>query len=43
MLLAPSGAPTPSEFTVFLVADVLLAKGERPSLRKMREALTTGG
>ncbi|WP_167858414.1 DNA-binding protein [Methylobacterium nonmethylotrophicum] len=33
----------PSEFTVFLVADALLAKGERPSLRKMREALPTGG
>jgi len=33
----------PSEFTVFLVADAMLAKGERPSLRKVREALPTGG
>ena len=24
----------PSEFTVFLVADAMLAKGERPSLRE---------
>jgi len=33
----------PSEFTVFLVADRLLANGERPSLRKVREAIPTGG
>ena len=33
----------PSEALVFHVADVLLAKGERPSLRKVREALPTGG
>jgi hypothetical protein len=33
----------PSEFFVFVVADAMLAKGERPSLRKVREALPTGG
>ncbi|MEH3147562.1 MAG: DNA-binding protein [Methylobacterium frigidaeris] len=33
----------PSEVTVFLVADALLAKGERPSLRQVREALPNGG
>ncbi len=33
----------PSEYTVFVVADALLAKGERPSLRKVREAIPTGG
>lgn len=33
----------PSEFAVFLIADALLAEGERPSLRKVREALPTGG
>ena len=33
----------PSEALVFHVADALLARGERPSLRKMREALPNGG
>ena len=33
----------PSEITVFFVADAMLAKGERPSLRKVREAIPTGG
>lgn len=33
----------PSKFAVFLIADALLANGERPSLRKVREALPTGG
>jgi hypothetical protein len=33
----------PSESLVFHVADALLARGERPSLRKMREALPNGG
>ncbi|MGY2053182.1 DNA-binding protein [Methylobacterium sp. JK268] len=33
----------PSEVTVFLVADNLLAKGERPRLRRVREAIPTGG
>ncbi len=33
----------PTESAVFVVADDLLAKGERPSLRKVREALPTGG
>lgn len=33
----------PSEITVFFVADAMLARGERPSLRKVREAIPTGG
>lgn len=33
----------PSESLVFHVADALLARGERPSLRKMRESLPNGG
>ncbi|AWN35133.1 hypothetical protein DK427_04725 [Methylobacterium radiodurans] len=43
MLPAPKGAPMPSESLVFHVADALLARGERPSLRKMRESLPNGG
>lgn len=33
----------PSEFTVFHVADVLLAAGERPSLRNVRARIPAGG
>ncbi|MCY1643151.1 DNA-binding protein [Methylorubrum sp. SL192] len=33
----------PYESAVFVVADAILAKGERPSLRKVREAIPTGG
>ena len=33
----------PSELSVFMVADAMLARGEKPSLRKVRERLATGG
>lgn len=33
----------PSETAVFDIADAMLAKGERPSLRKVRDRLATGG
>lgn len=33
----------PSEATVFIVADAMSAKGERPSLRTVLERLATGG
>ena len=33
----------PHEYEVFIVADALLAAGERPSLRKVRDKLAKGG
>ncbi|MCJ2046372.1 DNA-binding protein [Methylobacterium sp. J-078] len=33
----------PTELSVFMVADAMLARGEKPSLRKVRERLATGG
>ncbi|UYW24778.1 DNA-binding protein [Methylorubrum extorquens] len=33
----------PSELSVFVVADAMLARGEKPSLRKVRDRLANGG
>ena len=33
----------PSELSVFAVADAMLARGEKPSLRKVRDRLANGG